>query len=64
MLKHALLSVIATSRKVAFRVVMVHALDEDAQRFYLKYGFRAAKGLERTLLLPTKNIAASLAAAG
>ncbi|MBW6421263.1 GNAT family N-acetyltransferase [Rhizobium sp. XQZ8] len=60
LLKNALLAVIATAEVIAFRAVMVHALDEDAERFYLRYGFRQAKGLERTLLLPVKDILASL----
>lgn len=62
LLKNALLSVISTAQLVAFRAVMVHALDDEAEMFYAKYGFRAAKGLERTLLLPTKDIAMSLQA--
>lgn len=60
LLKNALLAVVATADVIAFRAVMVHALDDDAERFYLKYGFRPAKGLERTLLLPVKDILASL----
>jgi len=62
LLRNALLSVISTAQLVAFRAVMVHALDDEAEMFYAKYGFRAAKGLERTLLLPTKDIAMSLQA--
>ena len=61
--RNACLSVISTSQVVAFRAIMVHALDDEAETFYLRYGFRRAKGLERTLLLPTKDIAASLQAA-
>lgn len=60
LLKNALLAVVATADVVAFRAIMVHALDEEAMAFYLKYGFRQAKGLEQTLLLPVKDIAASL----
>jgi GNAT superfamily N-acetyltransferase len=63
LLKNALTAVVSTSDVIAFRAVMVHALDEEAQRFYEKYGFRSAKGMERTLLLPVKDILASLAAA-
>lgn len=63
LLKNALLAVLSTSESVAFRAVMVHALDDEAEAFYARFGFRAAKGLERTLLLPTKDIAASLQAA-
>jgi ribosomal protein S18 acetylase RimI-like enzyme len=61
LLKHALLSVLATAETIAFRAVMVHALDDEAVKFYSRYGFRQAKGLERTLLLPIKDIAAALA---
>lgn len=60
--KNACLAVISSSQLVAFRAVMVHALDDEAEAFYLRYGFRRAKGLERTLLLPTKDIAVSLQA--
>jgi GNAT superfamily N-acetyltransferase len=60
--KNACLSVISSSQLVAFRAIMVHALDDEAEAFYERYGFRRAKGLERTLLLPTKDIAASLQA--
>ncbi len=60
LLKNALLAVIAASDAVAFRAVMVHALDDEATGFYLRYGFRQAKGLDRTLLLSVKDILASL----
>lgn len=60
LLKNALLAVVATSEVVAFRAVMVHALDDEAASFYLRYGFRQAKGLDRTLLLPIKDIVASV----
>lgn len=59
LLKHALLSVLASAEHVAFRAVMVHAIDDKAAGFYQKYGFRSAKGLERTLLLPLQDIALS-----
>jgi GNAT superfamily N-acetyltransferase len=61
--RNAVMSVMSTSQLVAFRAIMVHALDDEAESFYLKYGFRRSKGLERTLLLPTKDIAASLQSA-
>ncbi|EUB95251.1 GCN5-related N-acetyltransferase [Rhizobium sp. CF080] len=60
LLKNALLAVVATSEVVAFRAVMVHALDDEASSFYLRHGFRQAKGLDRTLLLPVKDIVASI----
>ncbi len=60
LLKNALMAVVSTSQLVAFRAVMVHALDDDAEKFYVNFGFRSAKGLERTLLLSTKDVVASL----
>jgi predicted N-acetyltransferase YhbS len=63
LIRNALMAVVSTSETIAFRAVMVHALDDDAALFYAKYGFREARGLERTLLLPVKDIIASLAQA-
>ncbi|MCD2172026.1 GNAT family N-acetyltransferase [Rhizobium sp. C4] len=60
LLRAALLSVLAGAEHVAFRAVMVHALDDEATRFYAKYGFRAAKGSERTLLLPLQDVTFNL----
>jgi GNAT superfamily N-acetyltransferase len=56
LLRSAFLSVLAGAEHVAFRAVMVHAIDDDAMRFYQKFGFRQAKGLERTLLMPLQDI--------
>lgn len=56
LLRAAVLSSVAGAEHVAFRAIMVHALDDEAARFYVKYGFRAAKGSERTLLLPLQDV--------
>ncbi|HWU62287.1 MAG TPA: GNAT family N-acetyltransferase [Ensifer sp.] len=56
LLKAALLSAIAGAEHVAFRAMMVHALDDEAGRFYARYGFRAARGSESTLLLPLQDV--------
>jgi GNAT superfamily N-acetyltransferase len=56
LLKAALLSVLAGAEHVGFRAVMVHALDDEVLRFYRKYGFRSARGSERTLLLPLQDV--------
>ena len=61
LLKNALLSVVSAGQFVAFRGVVVHALDDEAVRFYLKYQFQETKGMERRLVLPAADIAASLA---
>ncbi len=62
LLKNALLSVVSAAQAVAFRAVMVHALDKESETFYRKFGFVDAKGIEGTLLLPTQEIMASLPA--
>jgi GNAT superfamily N-acetyltransferase len=59
LLRNALQSVVTAAESVAFRAVAVHALDDGAAEFYIRYGFRQAKGMERTLLLPLKDISAS-----
>lgn len=62
LLKNALMSVVSAAQVVAFRAVVVHAIDDDALGFYTKYHFRETKGVERQLILSTRDIAASLAA--
>ena len=62
LLKNALMSVISSAQLVAFRAVVVHAIDDEAVSFYRKYHFRATKGMERRLILPTRDIVASIAA--
>lgn len=62
LLKNALLSVVSASQLVAFRGVVVHAIDDDAVKFYRKYHFQETKGMERRLILAANDIVASLAA--
>lgn len=56
LLRHAFSCVLSASEFVGFRAIMVHALDEDAVAFYEKFGFRASKGLERTLLISLQDV--------
>ncbi|OWW02088.1 acetyltransferase [Rhizobium sp. R72] len=60
LLKNALMSVVSAAQVVTFRAVIIHALDDDAVSFYKKFGFQETKNMERRLILPTKDIAASL----
>ncbi len=62
LLKNALLSIVSASQVVAFRGVVVHAIDDDAVKFYKRYHFQETKGMERRLILPCNDIVASLAA--
>ena len=62
LLKNALLSVVSAAQLVAFRGIVVHAIDDDALRFYRRYHFQDTKGMERRLILPASDIVTSLAA--
>lgn len=61
LLRNALLSVVSAAQLVAFRGVVVHAIDDDAVRFYKKYEFRETAGMQRRLIVPVNDIVASLA---
>lgn len=60
LLKNALMSVVSAAQLVAFRGVVVHAIDDDAMRFYTKYHFQETKGMERRLILPARDIVVSI----
>lgn len=45
------------AQQVGSALIIVHALDDDAGRFYTKYGFIAFADLERGLFLPTATVA-------
>lgn len=62
LLRNALLSVVSASQLVAFRGVLVHAIDDEAMRFYKRFHFQETKGMERRLILAANDIVASLAA--
>ncbi|WP_245483248.1 GNAT family N-acetyltransferase [Mesorhizobium sp. M7A.F.Ca.US.002.01.1.1] len=61
LLKNALMSVVSAAQLVAFRGVIVHAIDDDAMSFYKKFEFQETKGMDRRLILPARDIVASLA---
>jgi hypothetical protein len=48
------------SAQLGIFAVVVHALDEDAKRFYLKYGLLPLEDDALHLLLPMKDIRASI----
>jgi predicted GNAT family N-acyltransferase len=45
------------AQQVGSALIIVQALDEDAERFYKKYGFVAFADVERGLFLPTATVA-------
>ncbi len=60
LLKDALLRVLSVAKNVGVRAILVHAISEDAKRFYLGYGFQVSPIDSMTLVLPMKNIEALL----
>lgn len=45
------------AQQVGSALVIVHALDEDAERFYKRYGFEAFADIELGWYLPTATVA-------
>ena len=45
------------AQQVGSALIIVHALDEDAERFYKKYGFVAFADIKQGLFLPTATVA-------
>src|SRR5262245_30485658 len=60
LLASALRNVVSASQVVAFRAVMVNALDQQAASFYKSVGFRETKISPLKLILPTQDIIASM----
>lgn len=60
LLKDALLRVLKISQDIGVRAVLVHAISEDAKRFYLAYGFQVSPIDAMTLMLPIRHIATLL----
>lgn len=60
LLKDAMLRVLNISQHVGTRGLLVHAISEDAKRFYQKYGFVEAPFEPMTLLISTKTLSSYL----
>lgn len=56
LLKDAMLRTVSIANNVGVRGLLVHAISNDAKRFYLKYGFQESPMESMTLLLSMKNI--------
>ena len=61
LLKYALLQAIEGAEAIGGRVIMVHALDADAQSFYEYFGFESSPAAERTLMLLMKDARKNMA---
>ena len=60
MLQEAMQRTLDISRSAGVRAMMVHAIDDEAVTFYLKYGFLLFPGDSRTMFLPIETIAKAL----
>ena len=60
LLKDALLRILSVSKNVGVRAILVHAISEDAKRFYLGYGFQVSPIDSMTLVLSMGKIEALL----
>ena len=60
LLKDALLRIMSAADAIGARAVLVHAIDEDARRFYEHFGFERSPVDEFELMLPMKDLRAQL----
>lgn len=56
LLGHAMLNAYHASRLAAAKVLIVHAINDDAVNFYLRYGFTRVEAEPMTLVLPFASI--------
>lgn len=60
MLQEAMQRTLDISRSAGVRAMMVHAIDDEAVTFYLKYGFTLFPADSRTMFLPIETIVSAL----
>lgn len=56
LLKDSILRTVLVSRNIGIRAMLVHAISEDAKRFYSSYGFKESLINDMTLMLPLQQI--------
>lgn len=61
LLKDALQRVAQISKVVGSRAVIVHAIDQNAMAFYIKYGFNEFPYGSQTMFLPIETIVVGIA---
>jgi GNAT superfamily N-acetyltransferase len=64
LLRDAMLRAMAAAESVGIRVLLVHAIDDNARRFYERHGFEASPTDPRNLQMLMKDIRASAETAG
>lgn len=60
LLREAMQRTLDISRSVGVRMLLVHAIDDEAVAFYLRYGFHIFPAGSRTMFLPIETIAEAL----
>lgn len=60
MLQDAIRRTVAISEQAGVRALLTHPIDENAERFYLRFGFEASPAQEKQLLLLLKDARQSL----
>jgi GNAT superfamily N-acetyltransferase len=63
LLRDAMLRTLAAADTIGVRAMLVHAIDADARRFYLRHGLQPSPSDPLHLMILLKDIAASLRAA-
>lgn len=64
MLLDAMKRTIGVSKEVGVRAMLVHAIDDEATTFYLRYGFTQFPEGSKTLYLPSETMIEALRKAG
>lgn len=60
LLREAMQRTVQVGRHVGVRALLVHAVDEFAERFYRRYAFIPLPGASKTLILPLESIEAAV----
>ena len=63
LLRDAMVRTVAVSQEAGLRLLLAHALNEEARAFYVKFGFEASPTDPMNLQIIVKDIEASLASA-
>jgi hypothetical protein len=61
LLRDAALRVAAAADSIGVRILLVHALSEEAQSFYMRFGFRESPIEPRTLMVTLHELRRELA---
>jgi GNAT superfamily N-acetyltransferase len=64
LLRDAMTRTLAASETIGVRALLVHPVDDEAGRFYLRHGLEPSTTDELHLMIVIKDIAAALEAAG